>query len=106
MRDKKRYIKGIFYSGFFLITVFAVSSCEEKNPYIQGKILYENFCANCHMEDGTGLVEVIPPLAGSDYLVKFPEKLPCMIRKGISGEMTVNGKIYNTEMPGDRKSVV
>ena len=52
------------------------------------------------MEDGSGLVEVIPPLAGSDYLIKYPEKLPCMIRYGISGKMEVNGKTYNTEMPG------
>ncbi len=52
------------------------------------------------MEDGTGLAGVIPPLAGSDYLETEREKLPCLIRNGIKGEMVVNGKVYSTEMPG------
>ena len=52
------------------------------------------------MDDGSGLVDVIPPLAGSDYLILNVDKLPCLIRNGIVGEMVVNGRTYNTEMPG------
>ena len=90
------------YLFLFITTGFIVknSSCKEKNPYIQGKIMYENFCENCHMEDGSGLVEVIPPLAGADYLKNNPNLLPCIIRNGMNGELQVNGKTYNTEMPG------
>ena len=83
-----------------LVCLFPKIGCINKNPYTHGKILYENFCANCHMEDGTGLVEVIPPLAGADYLGLYAEKLPCLIRNGIKGKMIVNGKEYSTEMPG------
>lgn len=79
---------------------FLFFSCEDKSPYTHGKILYENFCANCHMEDGTGLLNIIPPLAGADYLHLYPEKLPCLIRAGIKGDVLVNGKTYSTEMPG------
>jgi mono/diheme cytochrome c family protein len=76
-----------------------VNGCDE-NPYPQGKVLYENFCANCHMEDGTGLKTLIPPLAGADFLAKHQEKLPCIIRKGMKGEIVVNDETYNNEMPG------
>lgn len=73
--------------------------CSE-NPYRQGKILYQNFCANCHMEDGSGLQGLIPPLAGADWIGENQEELPCAIRYGMKGEMIVNGKTYNEYMPG------
>ncbi len=79
---------------------FSLLSCEEGNTYKQGKILYENFCENCHMADGTGLEAVIPPLANSDFLQKNQHLLPCMIENGVNGEMVVNGVTFNTEMPG------
>lgn len=74
-------------------------SCEVKT-YEHGEILYNNFCANCHMEDGSGLEGVIPPLAGADFLGKYSDQIPCIISKGIKGPMTVNGREYNTEMMG------
>ncbi|MBI1224195.1 MAG: c-type cytochrome [Bacteroidetes bacterium] len=86
-----------------IFTVFAallfLASCETY-PYQQGKILYTNFCENCHMADGTGLVGVIPPLAGADFLTKNGEAVPCIIRNGIKGDLDVNGRIYSTEMAG------
>ena len=70
------------------------------NPYSQGKIMYENFCVSCHMEDGTGLMGNIPPLANSDYLINNRDKLACIIRYGLTSEITVNGKKYETPMEG------
>jgi mono/diheme cytochrome c family protein len=93
---KKTDLKYIFILVFLALFL---DSCEVKT-YEHGEILYNNFCANCHMEDGTGLVGVIPPLAGADYLGLHPEKLPCIINKGIKGEIIVNGRKYNTEMVG------
>jgi mono/diheme cytochrome c family protein len=73
--------------------------CDE-NPYNQGEYLYGNFCANCHMDDGTGLQTLIPPLANSDFVREHPEALPCLIRNGIKGKLVVNGKEFSTEMAG------
>lgn len=87
----------IAFLCFFALLAFA--ACQ-RYPYQQGKILYTNFCENCHMADGTGLKGLIPPLAGADYLSNYPEKIPCIIRAGIKGEMTVNGQTYTTEMAG------
>lgn len=79
------------------------NACQEK-PYKQGKILYTNFCANCHMESGEGLGNLIPPLAKSDYLEKHRDDLPCIIRKGLKGAIEVNGKKYEAqEMPENRR---
>lgn len=75
-----------------------VGSCKQK-PYSQGQILYENFCQNCHNEEGKALRQLIPPLAASDYLVNHKEELACIIKYGIKGEIVVNGVTYNQEMP-------
>ncbi len=80
--------------SFYLI---ALQACHD-TPYNHGKIMYENFCANCHMEDGSGLEQVIPPLAGADYLLKHKDEIACIIRYGQKGEIIVNGQTYNQEM--------
>ncbi len=64
----------------------------------QGARLFENNCANCHMEAGKGLQELIPTVRNADYVVNNPEKLACIIRNGIKGEIIVNGKKYNQPM--------
>lgn len=71
----------------------------EPNTYQEGERLYKAQCANCHMDDGIGLNALIPPLAGSDYLVPNRERLPCILRFGLSDTIFVNGKLYGEQMP-------
>jgi len=68
--------------------------------YRQGKKLYTTYCASCHQTDGSGLASLYPPLSGSDFLMNNPVGIVCLIKKGISGEIVVNGKKYNQPMPG------
>lgn len=82
-----------------MLSFFAGLRCTQ-SPYIQGEILYSNFCESCHMQDGSGLGAEIPPLAGADYVGLNQEKLACMIRHGLSEEITVNGLKYHQQMPG------
>lgn len=70
-----------------------------KQYAVQGRILYQQHCANCHQADGTGLAELIPPLAKSDYLKKNPQLAVCIIRYGQNGPIVVNGTNYNQPMP-------
>ena len=81
---------------FFLMLFYACKS----NPYQQGAVLYNSLCANCHMEDGMGLEGLIPPLAGADYLETHAEMVPCIIRYGMEGEVTVNGRVFDQPMAG------
>lgn len=66
---------------------------------VRGKALYVTYCMNCHMEDGKGMEGVYPPLAKSDFLKKPAKMLIENILKGQSGEIKVNGVLYNAIMP-------
>ena len=63
-------------------------SCETET-FRQGRILYTNFCADCHMDDASGLKGVIPPLARADYVRDHQLELPCIIRVGMEGEIRI-----------------
>lgn len=66
---------------------------------VLGKTLYETNCAACHQQNGQGLKGAFPPLANSDYLMNREDKGIDIILKGLSGEITVNGEVYDGIMP-------
>jgi mono/diheme cytochrome c family protein len=88
-----------FKAIYLIFGIFLVLFACDEHPYKQGKILYTNFCANCHGDQGEGLKALIPPLAPSDYLEQHRSELPCIIRQGMRHEIVVNGKQYQQEMP-------
>ena len=63
-----------------------------------GKIIYEDFCIQCHLSNGEGLEKVYPPLNNSDYLLKNIDKSIYSIKYGLKGEIIVNGIKYNGVM--------
>jgi cytochrome c551 len=90
----------IFASALaILVGILIHFSCSsDNNPYKQGKILYTNFCANCHMESGEGLKGLIPPLAKADYLKAYRSELACGIRNGMAAPVIVNGVLYDQQV--------
>ncbi|WP_215226030.1 c-type cytochrome [Echinicola shivajiensis] len=83
---------------------FSLNSIEDlktRQYAIEGQVLYENYCANCHQTDGTGLGQLIPPLKDADYLKEDVGRAIRIIKHGIKGEIIVNGKDYNKEMPAN-----
>ncbi len=70
---------------------------------IQGQQLYATHCSNCHQEDGSGLGQLIPPLAQSDYLLADVDRTLCLIKNGMEGEIVVNGVSYNQAMPANER---
>ena len=64
----------------------------------QGKKLFTDNCAVCHMETGVGNPgNGCPPLVDSDWVKHpTPDRVLMLISKGLSGPITVNGKVYNT----------
>jgi cytochrome c551 len=67
--------------------------------FVRGEKLYLSYCSNCHQTTGTGLGLLYPPLNKSDFIDQQFEKVVCLIRQGVSGELVVNGKTYNQPMP-------
>jgi cytochrome c551 len=90
----------------FLFLSIALASCQSKEQikldqyFVNGKNIYEANCANCHQKDGKGLANLYPPIDGADFL-KNKEEVICIIKNGVSGEMIVNGKKYNQQMPAN-----
>ncbi|AEH01735.1 cytochrome c class I [Lacinutrix sp. 5H-3-7-4] len=90
--------------------LFLLSSCNssnkklvqksefEKQDFSEGKQVYEDFCMQCHMANGKGVPRAFPPLAKSDYLKNKREASIKAIKYGLSGSITVNGKVYNSNM--------
>jgi len=75
-----------------------VSGCFTERQNESAK-LYATHCANCHGARGEGLQRLIPPLARADYLVKNRARLACVLRKGLTGPVVVNGVEFNQVMP-------
>jgi nitrite reductase (NO-forming) len=65
----------------------------------RGKKVFLSACFACHMQDGQGLPNIFPPLAGADYLKADKERAIRIPLKGLQGPITVNGKPYNNPMP-------
>ena len=82
----------------FFVLLFICLSCSS-NEFSQGRELYLYYCSSCHLESGQGLRSLYPALAKSDYLEKYNEAVPCIIRKGLEGKIIVNGKDYDLPMP-------
>ena len=78
--------KNPFYGRYFLLA-FWYLGCESK-PYKKGAALYRYYCASCHMEEGQGLRGLFPPIAGSDYLEKHFDQLPCIIKNGMEEKLS------------------
>ncbi len=65
-----------------------------------GQGLYNTHCAACHQPTGQGLAGAFPPLAKSDYLMKDRSRAVATVVQGKTGEIKVNGQMYNAVMPG------
>jgi mono/diheme cytochrome c family protein len=65
----------------------------------RGQEVFNVTCKNCHKENGLGQEGVYPPLAKSDFLAKDAKRAIGIVMNGLNGEITVNGKKYNLDMP-------
>jgi nitrite reductase (NO-forming) len=69
-----------------------------------GKQIFETTCFACHQSQGQGIPNTFPPLAKSDYLNTDSKRAIKTILHGLTGEVTVNGKKFNSVMPAQNLS--
>ena len=98
-RATARWLQALPLAG-----LLALGGCFTNKGH-QGEKLYGQHCASCHGEQGQGLGQLIPPLAGADYLAAHAGELPCLIRYGLRGPIVVNGVGYNNWMLGVQDTV-
>ena len=72
---------------------------EDQTNYPEGKSVYERTCVACHQADGKGLSGSFPPLAKADYMLDDINRAIEQVLNGSSGEITVNGEVFNGIMP-------
>jgi nitrite reductase (NO-forming) len=65
----------------------------------RGKTVYTQNCLACHQATGAGIPNAFPPLAKSDYLNNDVNRAISAVKYGLTGEIKVNGDIYNSAMP-------
>ncbi|MFD0976710.1 copper-containing nitrite reductase [Salinimicrobium gaetbulicola] len=78
-------------------TVAVEGSLSEKME--RGKTVYTQNCLACHQATGAGIPNAFPPLANSDYLNADVHRAIDAVKYGLSGEVKVNGDVYNSAMP-------
>ena len=61
--------------------------------------LYQQYCASCHQQDGTGLKSVFPPLKGSLLVKSGGLPLIRKIIRGSAGPTEIAGVKYDAQMP-------
>lgn len=89
--------------GFSVKSTIQDSQVQEQNKLLaesmkRGEMIYADFCLNCHLPDGSGTADNVPPLAQSDYLLNKRMASIKAIKFGQKGIITVNGKTYNSVM--------
>ena len=73
-------------------------SSESTAPH-PGEAVYRKYCLQCHQADGSGVPGMHPPLWPNEWIGKDKEKLIEIVLNGMSGEIEVDGEIYNNLMP-------
>jgi nitrite reductase (NO-forming) len=101
-----KYKRDIFITGVSALIFFTQLAFNQKQEFDlkasikRGKEVYIAECLTCHMENGEGIEELYPPVAKADYLMADRKRSIQQTLYGATGEMKVNGKIYNTPMKG------
>lgn len=89
--------------GFSIFSFFGFQQKQKfdlEASVARGKEVYNTYCMSCHQDKGEGIEDIYPPLAKSDYLMADKKRSITQILYGVTGEMKVNGRIYNGDMIG------
>ena len=71
-----------------------------KRKFPEGFALYESTCQACHGADGNGIKSLAPPLNRSEWVNGDKGKLAAIVLFGLTGRISVNGKLYNADEAG------
>ncbi|MGK6352460.1 c-type cytochrome [Parapedobacter sp. DT-150] len=64
-----------------------------------GKVVYDQYCATCHQQNGSGVPNLNPPLTKTDYVTGDKERLIRIVLNGSNEGLEVNGMVYSNAMP-------
>ncbi len=65
---------------------------------VAGKEVYDQYCVVCHQASGEGVPNAFPPIVQTEYISGDTERLIGIVLNGLTGEIEVNGEVYNGVM--------
>lgn len=89
----------VLFACIFLFSFQQKPKFDLKASVARGQEVYVTQCMSCHQENGEGIEDVYPPVAKADYLMADKKRSLQQVLYGANGEIKVNGKVYNSEMP-------
>ena len=92
----RTYVASLLCSAL-LLTACAKGS--QSASTTSGAQVYAANCSSCHQANGQGAVGAFPPLAGSEIVAGDPARMIHIVKFGLTGPVTVNGKTYDGQMP-------
>ena len=92
---QKSFLLIVFTVAAYWLAMAQEDTLEQSKK--RGEEVYSANCANCHMPTGEGVEGTFPPVAKTTFL-KDQKRAINIILNGQEGEITVNGKKYNTPM--------
>ena len=90
---------------YLLVVAALLIGCETspekvklRRYFVAGERLYADLCANCHQDQGQGLLKMYPPI-NRPISEEDVNKIACTIKLGANDSITVNGIRYTLPMP-------
>ena len=65
----------------------------------RGKTVYQQQCLSCHQIDGSGVMNMNPPLTGTTYVLGDKAALIKTVLEGVTTPLTIDDNEYHNVMP-------
>jgi len=88
--DIKRVVLALLGLGVAVAALFLIPGGGSVN---RGKVVYTEYCANCHGDNGEGIRGLVPPM-NHPYMLD-PQRIICAIRYGKRGEIQLGDRVYS-----------
>ncbi len=69
-----------------------------KESMERGKKVFEQYCMPCHMQDGSGVPRLNPPLIKTSYVLGDKKTIIEIILKGFDAQVEIEGEYYQNAM--------
>ena len=69
-----------------------------KDSMERGKKVFDQYCMPCHMQDGSGVPRLNPPLIKTSYVIGDKKGFIEIVLKGFDAQVEIEGEYYQNVM--------
>lgn len=93
------FIIGMGYHASAQTKSTNTSSTSFQSSLIRGKVVYTQYCMPCHQVDGSGVMNMNPPLIKTTYVLGNQTELINILLKGMKKGVVIDDEEYSNPMP-------